>query len=148
MPETLTWRELIDALLPSGSETTEKKLCSTLQIPFNGKEFKKLQWLGIFEPQTLGIQQATPATAIQKLLQEKWKLNAGELDMIVMQHQINYTLNGTSHQVKSSLVVKGEDETYTAMSKTVGLHMAIAAKLLLQGRIKPRGVHMPYIPEI
>jgi saccharopine dehydrogenase-like NADP-dependent oxidoreductase len=148
LPETLTWRELVDALLPSGSESIEKKLCNTLQIPFNGKEFKKLQWLGILESKALGIQQATPATALQKLLQEKWKLNTGELDMIVMQHQISYTLHGKSHQVKSSLVVKGEDETYTAMSKTVGLPMAIAAKLLLQGKIKSRGVQMPVVPEI
>jgi saccharopine dehydrogenase (NADP+, L-glutamate forming) len=41
------------------------------------------------------------------------------------------------------LVVKGEDAVYTAMAKTVGLPLAIATKLILQGKINSRGVKIP-----
>jgi hypothetical protein len=34
------------------------------------------------------------------------------------------------------------------MSKTVGLPVAIAAKLILQGKIRLTGVHIPIHPEI
>jgi saccharopine dehydrogenase-like NADP-dependent oxidoreductase len=52
-------------------------------------------------------------------------------------------LNNKAHEVKSSLIVDGESNSLTAMSKTVGLPLAIATKLILQGKIKSRGVQIP-----
>jgi saccharopine dehydrogenase-like NADP-dependent oxidoreductase len=49
-------------------------------------------------------------------------------------------------KANSSLIVKGEDEVLTAMAKTVGLPMAIAAKLILQGKIIDKGVQIPLSP--
>ncbi|HXL57756.1 MAG TPA: saccharopine dehydrogenase C-terminal domain-containing protein, partial [Chitinophagaceae bacterium] len=69
-------------------------------------------------------------------------------DMIVMMHEIDYTINGRQSAVKSSLVVKGEDNLHTAMAKTVGLPLGIAAKLILEGKIKETGLHIPVIPSI
>ena len=46
------------------------------------------------------------------------------------------------------MVVEGEDERYTAMSNTVGLPVAIAAKLILNKQILERGVTLPVSKEI
>jgi saccharopine dehydrogenase-like NADP-dependent oxidoreductase len=46
------------------------------------------------------------------------------------------------------MVVEGDDHTHTAMSKTVGLPVAIASKLILQGKLKLTGVHVPTIKDI
>ena len=54
--------------------------------------------------------------------------------MIVMWHRFDYELNGKTKELNSWMVVNGEDETYTAMSNTVGLPLAIAAKDILDGR--------------
>jgi saccharopine dehydrogenase-like NADP-dependent oxidoreductase len=64
-------------------------------------------------------------------------------DMIVMQHEIEYELDGVNHSIVSSLIVKGEDSLRTAMAKTVGLPLGIAAKLILDGDLKQRGLHLP-----
>ena len=64
-----------------------------------------------------------------------------------MKHEIIYQFEGKKFKKESSLIVKGENETYTAMAKTVGLPMAIAAKLILQNKIKSRGVVMPVAKE-
>ena len=64
-------------------------------------------------------------------------------DMIVMLHEIEYTLHGKTHAVESSLVVKGENSLRTAMAKTVGLPLGIAAKLILSNKIKLTGLHIP-----
>jgi saccharopine dehydrogenase (NADP+, L-glutamate forming) len=93
------------------------------------------------------LQEATPAQILQQVLQQKWKLKPGELDMIVMKHQINFRIENSELRIESELVVKGEDEVLTAMAKTVGLPMAIAAKLILQNKIQSRGVHMPLSKE-
>jgi len=45
-------------------------------------------------------------------------------------------------------VVKGEDHLRTAMAKTVGLPLGIAAKLILNGTLTVRGLHIPVIKEI
>ena len=53
-----------------------------------------------------------------------------------------------NHFLKSSLVVKGENALRTAMAKTVGLPLGIAAKLILENKIELCGLHIPIIPEI
>ena len=72
----------------------------------------------------------------------------GDLDLVVMQHSFEYIQNGKKHFHTSSLSVKGENETATAMSKTVGLPLAIATKLILNENIKSKGVVIPVLPEI
>ena len=48
----------------------------------------------------------------------------------------------------SSLIVKGQDQLHTAMAKTVGLPLGIAAKLIMEEKIKLAGLHIPVVPEI
>ena len=45
-------------------------------------------------------------------------------------------------------MVKGENNLRTAMAKTVGLPLGIAAKLILNGKIKLTGLHIPIVKEI
>jgi saccharopine dehydrogenase-like NADP-dependent oxidoreductase len=69
-------------------------------------------------------------------------------DMIIMVHEIEYSINGKNKKTTSCLIVKGEDQIHTAMAKTVGLPLGIAAKLILENKIKITGLHIPVIPEI
>ena len=65
-----------------------------------------------------------------------------------MQHLFEYNLNGKSYLHTSSLVVKGENSVYTAMARTVGIPVAIAARFILNGTIKMSGVQVPVHKEI
>jgi saccharopine dehydrogenase (NADP+, L-glutamate forming) len=113
-------------------------------------QFKKqMIFLGVDDDQTrINKGQCTAADVMQFVLENKLALGPEDKDMIVMLHEIDYILNGQQHSVKSSLVVKGEDNTRTAMAKTVGLPLAIATKLILQEKIKLSGLHIPIVPEI
>ncbi len=142
--ENMTYRDFINAFLPYGKDrTVEEKVCDYLQIGIGSEIMQKLRWLGLFEKKTIGLKNATPAQIIQKILEEKWALEPNDLDMIVMQHQFIYELEGTKHKIISSMVVKGDDKVHTAMSKTVGLPLAIAVKYILNGVIQETGVHVP-----
>jgi len=68
--------------------------------------------------------------------------------MIVMWHKFVYELDGSIHELHSSMVVKGEDSLRTAMAKTVGYPVAIAAKMLLKGVIDRPGIQIPIAREI
>src|SRR5205085_7028542 len=70
-------------------------------------------------------------------------LQESDKDLVVMWHQFNYEVNGQRKKLQASLVVEGTDSTQTAMARTVGLPMGIAVKLILEGRIKQRGVAIP-----
>jgi saccharopine dehydrogenase-like NADP-dependent oxidoreductase len=140
---TFTYRSLLNAFVPgTNMEVLEQRTAQFLQLDINSEAFDKLRWLGICDKTPIALAKATPAQILQQLLQQKWKLNEGELDMIVMKHEIQYTTD-KPHTIISELVVKGESQQYTAMANTVGLPMAIAAKLILLNKIDIRGVAMP-----
>jgi saccharopine dehydrogenase (NADP+, L-glutamate forming) len=66
-----------------------------------------------------------------------------------MQHEIEYKdKHHQDRKITSTLVVKGTDQESTAMAKTVGLPLGIAAKLILEGRITLKGLKIPIEKEI
>ena len=88
------------------------------------------------------------ADGLQFALEKKLLLSPEDKDMIVMQHELEYEVNGENKTLISSLIVKGRDNIHTAMAKTVGLPLGIAAKLILNKTIKLSGLHLPIIKEI
>ena len=148
----MTYREFINMFLPYNEKlSVEEKFCQYLQIDYNSDEFKKFEWLDIFSEKRIHYKEATPAKILQSILEEKWSMDSNDKDMIVMQHQFEYIENNNHKKLYSSLVVFGDDPIYTAMSKTVGLPVAIAVKLILNNKIDLRGVCIPtdrqiYIP--
>ncbi|MFH2096280.1 MAG: saccharopine dehydrogenase C-terminal domain-containing protein [Bacteroidota bacterium] len=147
--ENMTLREFINSFLRFDQElSVEEKICSYFDIEPDGNIMRKLKWLGIFENTKIGLRKATPAQILQNLLEKKWALGPGDKDMIVMQHEFEYELNGVKKGVRSSMVVIGKDKENTAMSITVGIPVAIATKFLLTGVISAKGVIRPISPEI
>ncbi len=109
---------------------------------------KQLFFLGLDDETEINKGLCSAADVLQFILERKLALQPGDKDMIVMMHEISYEIQNTKYEVKSSLVVKGEDSLHTAMAKTVGLPLGIAAKLILQGKINETGLHIPVIPSI
>ncbi len=68
--------------------------------------------------------------------------------MIVMYHEFEYHLNGKNKRIISSMINIGEDESHTSMAKTVGLPVAIMAKLILNGNFTKPGIHLPVDKEV
>lgn len=144
----LTPRQFLNAFLPFEiGVSVEEKFMKLVQ--YRQDLFELFDFLGLFSDQeTFGIHNASPAVLLQKILVEKWQLEPGDKDMIVMYHELIYTKVNQRFVVTSSMVVEGQDERYTAMSNTVGLPVAIAAKLILNNTIRERGVTLPVSREI
>jgi saccharopine dehydrogenase-like NADP-dependent oxidoreductase len=108
---------------------------------------KMIDWLQLESTSKLKLAQGSPAQVLQSLLEEKWKLKKTDLDRIVMHHAFEYTLKGKRYNLQSSLTRIGKNQAHTAMAETVGLPLAIATKLYLQGKFgNITGVHMPTLP--
>ena len=118
-------------------------------IPFlNSFNRPLFEELGLFGDSPLPEGPVTSADILQAILEAKWKMQEQDKDLIVMLHEFEYTSGNHPHQLKSSLLVKGENNLRTAMAKTVGLPLGIAAKLILENKIQLTGLHIPIIPEI
>jgi hypothetical protein len=104
--------------------------------------------LGLFEKDPLPADAATSAKILQKLVEKNWEMKENDHDMIIMLHEFEYELNHRAFLLRSQLIVKGENALNTAMAKTVGLPLGIAAKLILENKISLYGLYIPIVREI
>lgn len=125
------------------------KIENTIGRKLSTDEVEKMIFLGFdSDKNSLGLKNATAAQLLEILLKTKWKLNDYDKDLVVMIHRIGYRVKGQKYELQSSLVVTGNHKPYTAMARTVGLPLAIAALLVLDHKIPHKGVLLPVYKEI
>ncbi len=143
--ETMSYRHFTNSFLPyHPTDSVELKLRHILKIDQDDIQWDKLVELDLFNPDKIvGLRNATPAQILEKILSDKWTLSPEDKDMIVMYHKFGFDINGHKEQIDATMVCTGEDQTYTAMAKTVGLPVAMAALQILNGNITLKGVQLP-----
>jgi saccharopine dehydrogenase-like NADP-dependent oxidoreductase len=148
--ETMSYRDFINSFLPySPTDSVEIKTRIQLGIEQDDIMWDKLLELDLFNANKIvGLKNATPAQILEHILNDCWKLQPNDKDMIVMYHKFGYEINGQRKQIDSKMVCLGDDQTYTAMAKTVGLPVAMAAIQILNGNIKTPGVQLPIRKEV
>ena len=148
--ETMSYRQFTNSFLPyHPTDSVEIKLRLNLKIDQDDVVWDKLMELDIFNPNKIvGLKNASPAQILEKILTDKWTLQPEDKDMIVMYHKFGYEINGVKKQIDSKMVCIGDDQTYTAMAKTVGLPVAMATLQILNGNIKTPGVQLPIRKEV
>lgn len=148
--DRLNYSSLIASFLPPSKQDLKLRLKQFVGSDWDAETETMMDYLELFSNKAITLKEGTPAQLLQALLEEKWKLKTGDKDMIVMQHQFEYTLTGSDavKNMTSSLGVIGKDEHHTAMALTVGLPLAITVKNFLTGKFKFYGVQIPIKPEI
>lgn len=153
------WHCIMQAELTDETKTIDThglSIASFLQHAFSAVKLspdtpllqEQFDFLGWNDDTPINRGECNMADALQFILEKKWKLENGDKDMIVMLHEIGYSKGTKQHKVQTELVVKGNDHLHTAMAKTVGLPLGIAATLLLEGTLVETGLHIPIIPSI
>ncbi|WP_276378883.1 saccharopine dehydrogenase family protein [Flavobacterium sp. H4147] len=148
--ETMSYRQFTNSFLPyHPTDSVEIKTRLILKIDQDDIMWDKLLELDLFNPDKIvNLPNATPAQILEKILTDSWALEPDDKDMIVMYHKFGYELNGEKKQIDSKMVCIGDDQTYTSMAKTVGLPVAIATLLILNGKITTPGVQLPIRKEV
>jgi len=144
----ISWRQLLCKLI--GSENHEDILNETalfLNVEIYSTVMKNFKWLGLFSDQLLPNENNV-MDAFCTLLQKKLVMGANERDLIVLYHRLIAEFNGKEKLITSILINNGIPDGDSAMSRTVSLPAAIATALILDGKIKMTGVHIPVRPEI
>ena len=148
--DKMTHREFINSFLwYNPYDSVELKIAHYMNFEMDSQEMYRLRWLGIFSDELVGLDEGTPAQILEHILKKKWAMTEADNDQIVMWHKFNYIDDkGNMVQENSTMVMNGEDPVNTAMSKTVGLPLGIATKMIMKGKITTPGVHIPIQKEI
>jgi saccharopine dehydrogenase-like NADP-dependent oxidoreductase len=114
----------------------------------NSEFDEQVNYLGLKSNNLIESPIKNSALVLQNALEKKLAMQPDDKDMIVMLHEIGFESEGVKKEIRSCLIAKGENQQRTAMAKTVGLPLGIAATLILQEKIKLRGLHIPIAEEI
>ncbi|MFT5641345.1 MAG: saccharopine dehydrogenase-like NADP-dependent oxidoreductase [Cyclobacteriaceae bacterium] len=140
----MTHREFINSFLSyNPDDSVELKLAHYMNVDRESEEMYKLNWLDLFSDELVGLSEGTPAEILEHILKKKWTLDDTDRDLIVMWHKFNFIKDGQPTEIQSSMVTIGDNDINTAMSKTVGLPLGIAAHKILDNEIIVKGVHIP-----
>ncbi len=149
--DRITYHELMEAYLAKPGRpgaSVRERIAELIGEREFSPVMKKLDWLGLFSKKKIGLPNATPAFILENLLLKKWKLEPNDRDLIVMQHEFDYELQGKKYRRYSTLVLEGSNAEDTAMARLVGLPLGIFAKLVMLGKVQARGVHIPVQREV
>ena len=104
---------------------------------------EQLKFIGLYDAISIPAHFNSNASILQWLLEDRWKLAANDKDLVVMLHEIEYSIGNRKYKLDSSMVLKGEDAVNTAMATTVGLPLAMGVCAYLKGAIQMTGLHIP-----
>ncbi len=149
----MTYRDFTQMFLPlhvSGSRL-ENRVANFLGINPTGGIMANLNWLGLFSEEKIGGNHRTSADVMTAMLSRKLPLPEGGRDMVILIHEIDVHYpeeNNRSERITTTLIDYGVPNSFTAIAKTVGLPAAIAAKMILNGKMHLTGCHIPTHPSI
>lgn len=145
-----TYRDLMAELAGAAAgEDVRAAAARRLEIGLRSDIMERLDWLGLFEDRPLAAERGSALDNLAALMIEKLQYAEGERDMIVLRHEfLTERGDGRAERILSTLIDYGIPGGDSSMSRTVGLPAAIAARLILEGRIRRKGVEVPVHPEI
>ena len=147
--EGTTYAQFIASIIGEKSDDNIlDKTAQFLKVKANSDLIHKMQWLGLFTHLEIAVTRGTNADVLVDLMLSKMSYTNLEKDMVIVHAEIIAEFSDRKEKRVSTLLVKGEIDGDSAMSRAVPLPAAIAAKLILEGRIKEKGVQRPTLPEI
>lgn len=141
----ISWSEWTRSFLPATTANLSVSDAINATVISDHETNERLSWLGLFDLESgPSVVEGTPAQILEALLVDKWALEDGDRDMVVMWHRFEYEKEGKRFERTSEFFLEGSDSVYTAMSDTVGLPMALAAEhMLVGGGFGRVGVEIP-----
>ncbi len=148
-----TYAEVMQMFLPLNvaGAPLEQRIARFLHISPTGRIMENLRWLGLLSDERIGCKGDTAAAMLIHVLKSRLPLQANQRDMVVLIHELDveYTeQDRPDEKIRSTLIAMGDPGGFTAMSKTVGLPVAIAVRMLLRGELSLTGSCIPTHPSI
>jgi saccharopine dehydrogenase-like NADP-dependent oxidoreductase len=128
----------------------EEAVCRKLGIGRYSAVFERFSWLGLFDDRAVPFARGSARDVISFLFGEKLVYTENERDLVILKDEMVAHDPETGRRVRhtSTLIDFGIPGGDTSIARTTGLPPAIAARFILEGKIKAAGVITPVLPEI
>jgi len=146
-----TYHKLTASLLKTSSGNITADVATKLGLDPNHRIITVLAWLGLFGNDPVPQKAKSRLDALCEAMLARMQYAEGELDMLVMLHTFvcEYPKEGKRRIYTSKLLDFGIKNGDTSMSRTVSLPVAIATKLVLEGKLKHlTGLVIPTRPDL
>jgi saccharopine dehydrogenase-like NADP-dependent oxidoreductase len=150
-----TWRsgtthaEFAEAFAAPGSGPLRSRLAARAGVAADSEVMERLVWAGLLSDRPLERTEASPLDVLEAMLAPRMAYAPGDRDLVVLRHEFGFIdREGRPRREESTLVAFGEAGGDSAMARTVSLPAAVAARLILDGRIGLTGVRIPVDPAI
>jgi len=134
----------------SNDSDVPTKVAKYLGLDTYSAVLKKIEWLGLFSNELLPYSKGSNRDILSYLLLKKLEFEAGERDLIIMQHEFIADFPGENMTKKftSTFIDYGNVDKDTSIARTTGIPPAIGAKLIVGGKIIRKGVAIPVYEDI
>ena len=133
----------------ASSKNIKQKVAAKLNIASNSNPIQAMEWLGLFSEEKMNRIKESPFDIVSDLMIEKMMIKEDERDMVILQHTfVAKYKDGRKEVVRSRMLDFGSLKTNTSIARTVALPAACGVEMMIEGKIKTMGVHIPVIPEI
>lgn len=144
----MTYADLMRKLVGNEEHDLRKAAAKKIGLSVNDPIISRFQWLGLFDDQAIASGITTNLDALCVLFENKLQYTTGERDMLVMHHEFIADYPDYTERITSTMIDYGIPNGNSSMSRTVALPVAIASRMILEGKINLTGVHRPILPEL
>ena len=146
--ENMTYADMMRRLIDSENGNLQSAVAEAAGLKKNDPIISRLDWIGLFSDAKIPSNVTTYLDALCHLFEEKLQYAPGERDMIVMHHEFIAEYSDKKEKITSTLIDYGIPNGDSSMSRTVALPVAVASRMILEGRITLTGVHRPIMSEL
>ncbi len=140
-----TFLQFTSSLVKGGSEENiANNVADQLGLDINSDFLHRMKWLGLFNKELIPFEKGTNLDVLLNRMLKKMVYIQGERDMIILHIEIIAEFDGgIKEKLIATMNVKGDPDGETAMSRAVALPTAISSRLIVDGKIKAKGLRMP-----
>jgi saccharopine dehydrogenase-like NADP-dependent oxidoreductase len=124
------------------------EIAKYLDVDMKDDTIKRMKWLGLFDDKPIAIHHGANVDVLVDLMLKKMSYGPNEKDMIIVHDEVVAEYPDYKEKRFSTLRLEGIPGGDSAMSRAVSLPAAVAGRLILEGKIRSRGILMPTISEI
>ncbi len=147
--QEMTFRQFTSLLVGVDENVDIRKaVAEYLNLKVSSDIIKQLQWLGLFDDETIPMSKGTNADVLLGLMQKKMTYLEHEKDMIIVHNEAKVEFDNRIEKRSATMKVEGRPYGHSAMARAVSLPAAIASRLILEGTIRAKGVVKPISEEI
>lgn len=148
-PPHTSYADVTARLLAPATGALIDRLADRLGVSPDSDVLARLEWAGLLSDRRIPGGPSAPIDLFVGRLAALMTYKPGERDMVVMEHRLDASFpDGRTEEITSTLIAIGEPWGDSAMSRTVSLPIAVATRLVLDGRIEAAGVQIPVQPGI